>query len=99
VPADDDEIMARFIGFPLIADLIADDAKAVTYSFGKFQFESYKIPKLKVGVGHERGDGQAAQPHQPERRHARRRGRLQQLGEPRRSTPAASAWTCAARRC
>lgn len=50
VPADDDEIMARFIGFPLIADMIADDAKAVTYSFGKFQFESYKIPKLKVGV-------------------------------------------------
>jgi hypothetical protein len=51
VPAMDDEIMARFIGFPLIADLIADDAKAVTYSFGKFQFETTKIPKLKVGVG------------------------------------------------
>lgn len=50
VPADDDEIMARFIGFPLIADLIADDAQAATYSFGKFQFESTKIPKLKVGV-------------------------------------------------
>lgn len=50
VEAMDDEIMARFIGLPLIADLIANDAKAVTYSFGKFQFESYKIPKLKVGA-------------------------------------------------
>lgn len=51
VQAFDDEIMARFIGFPMIADIIADDSKAVTYSFGKFQFEQYKIPKLKVGIG------------------------------------------------
>lgn len=51
VPAFDDEIFARFIGFPLIADLIAPDAKAVTYTLGKFQFESTKIPKLKIGSG------------------------------------------------
>lgn len=48
--AYDDQIMGRFIGFPLIADIIADDSAAVTYQFGKFQFESTKIPKLKVGV-------------------------------------------------
>lgn len=50
VPAYDDEIMARFIGFPLIADVIVDDAKAVTYAFGKFQFYSNKAPKIKVGA-------------------------------------------------
>jgi hypothetical protein len=50
VPAWDDEIMARFEGFPLIADVIVDDAKAVTYQFGKFEFYSSKAPKLKVGA-------------------------------------------------
>jgi len=51
VPASDEEIMARFIGTPLIADLIADDAKAAVYAHGKFQFETYKIPNLKIGIG------------------------------------------------
>jgi hypothetical protein len=50
VPAMDEEIMARFIGQVLIADLIADDAKAVVYSQGKFQFETTKIPNLKLGI-------------------------------------------------
>lgn len=50
IPANDDEIMARFIGFPLIADILADDARASVYSMGKFQFESTKIPKIKVGL-------------------------------------------------
>lgn len=49
VPAEDGEIMARFIGNIQIADLIADDQRAATYSFGKFQFESTNIPNLKVG--------------------------------------------------
>jgi hypothetical protein len=51
VNAFDDEIMARFIGFPMIADIIADDAQALTYQFGKLQFESHRIPKLKLGIG------------------------------------------------
>jgi hypothetical protein len=50
VPAMDEEIMARFVGQVLIADLIADDAKAVVYSQGKFQFETTKIPNLKLGI-------------------------------------------------
>jgi hypothetical protein len=51
VDAFDDEIIARFIGFPMTADLIADDAQAVTYSMGKFQYETTRIPKLKLGIG------------------------------------------------
>jgi hypothetical protein len=51
VPAADEEIMARFIGTPLIADLIADDAKAAVYAHGKFQFETNKVPNLKFGIG------------------------------------------------
>lgn len=51
VNAFDGEIMSRFIGFPVMADLIAPDAKAVMYSMGKFQFETTQIPKLKVGIG------------------------------------------------
>lgn len=51
VPAADDEIMARFIGNLLIADIVADDAKAVVYDTGKFQFETTKIPNLKMGIG------------------------------------------------
>lgn len=51
VAAFDDEIIARFIGFPMIADLITDDAQAVTYSMGKFQFQATRIPKLKLGIG------------------------------------------------
>jgi hypothetical protein len=51
VPAADDEIMASYQGQPMIADLIAEDAKAVIYSMGRFAFESTKIPKLKMGIG------------------------------------------------
>lgn len=49
VPADDGEIMARFIGYVHIADLIADDQRAAVYSAGKFQYEQQNIPNLKVG--------------------------------------------------
>lgn len=51
VPAANNEIMGRFEGFPMIADLIALDAQAVVYSFGKFQFYTTKAPKLKLGIG------------------------------------------------
>lgn len=50
VPATDGEIMARFSGYIQIADLVADDAQAVTYSTGKFTFESNAVPNLKLGV-------------------------------------------------
>lgn len=50
-PAMDEDITARFFGTIQIADIIADDAKGVVYSTGKFQFETVKIPNLKVGMG------------------------------------------------
>lgn len=51
VPADESEIMARFNGTMMIADLIADDAKAGIYSMGAFSFYSGSVPNLKIGVG------------------------------------------------
>lgn len=50
VNAVDEEIMARFQGTIQIADMIADDAAAVTYEMGRFQFETTKIPNLKLGI-------------------------------------------------
>lgn len=50
VPAEDDEIMARFFGTLLMADLIAEDQRAPVYSMGRYSFDSTKIPKIKVGV-------------------------------------------------
>lgn len=49
-PAADSDIMARFTGRVQIADLVADDAKALTYNSGKFTFESTSVPNLKLGV-------------------------------------------------
>lgn len=49
-PAADADIMARFTGRVQIADLVADDAKALTYNSGKFTFESTAVPNLKLGV-------------------------------------------------
>ncbi len=51
VPAVDEEATAKYVGTLLIADLIADDQKAVTYSQGRFQFERYQVPNLKMGIG------------------------------------------------
>src|ERR1043165_2093383 len=48
-PATDAEILARWTQRILIADLIADDQKAVPYSSGKLSYESYTIPNLKHG--------------------------------------------------
>lgn len=49
-PAADGEIMGRYTGRAHIADLVAEDAKALTYNLGKFTFETTEIPKLKLGV-------------------------------------------------
>lgn len=48
--APEEEIMARFYGVLLMADLIADDAKAGTYNIGAWQFETNKVPNIKTGV-------------------------------------------------
>lgn len=50
VPASDGEIMARFMGQVLIADLIADGQRAGVYSAGKLFLESTAAPNLKVGT-------------------------------------------------
>jgi hypothetical protein len=50
VPAMDNEIMASYTGYAYIADLIADDAQAVTYNAGRFALESTAVPNLKIGV-------------------------------------------------
>lgn len=50
VPAADNEIMARFIGRAQIADLIADDGVAGTYSLGKFSTYTHEPPNIKVGT-------------------------------------------------
>src|SRR5262245_44532317 len=50
VRAVDTEITARFIQYPQVADLIADDQRAVVYNTGKFQLERTKVPNLKLGL-------------------------------------------------
>lgn len=50
VPATDAEIIGSYTGRVHIADLIADDQQAVTYSSGKMEFVTYAIPNLKSGV-------------------------------------------------
>jgi hypothetical protein len=50
VPATDGEIMASYQGYAQIADLVADDATALTYNTGKFVFETTNVPNLKLGV-------------------------------------------------
>lgn len=49
VKAVDTEITARFIQYPQVADLVADDQRAVVYNTGKFQLERTKVPNLKIG--------------------------------------------------
>lgn len=50
VPATDEEVTAKYVGTMLIADLIADDQKAVTYSQGRFQFQTTQVPNIKMGI-------------------------------------------------
>lgn len=49
VPAAEGEIMGRFIGRAIIADLLPDDAVAGVYSSGKISFETTEVPNLKQG--------------------------------------------------
>jgi hypothetical protein len=51
VPAADEELTARFVGTIQIADMIADDARGVIYQMGRFQYETTKVPNIKVGMG------------------------------------------------
>jgi hypothetical protein len=48
-PAADNEIVGRWINRVQIADLISDDARALTYSAGKLQLESNIVPNIKHG--------------------------------------------------
>ena len=91
--------MGRFIGFPMIADIIADDSKAVTYNNFKFQFYQNKIPKLKVGLGDERSDPQAAEPDAVPARCRMMRLDSLPTGKVARCPPCDMASTCAARCC
>jgi hypothetical protein len=50
VAADDAEITARFIQYPQVADLVAEDQRAAVYNTGKFQLSTTKVPKLKIGA-------------------------------------------------
>jgi hypothetical protein len=50
VPAAEGEIMARFMGQVLIADLIADGQRAGVYSAGKLFLDTTKVPNLKIGT-------------------------------------------------
>lgn len=49
VNAVDSEIMLRISGQVLMADLISDDAQAVTYGSEKMQYVSTTIPNIKLG--------------------------------------------------
>jgi hypothetical protein len=49
VNATDGEILARFTGNVIIADIIADDQKAVVRQTGKFALEQVPIPNIKIG--------------------------------------------------
>jgi hypothetical protein len=49
VPAPEGELYGRWTGRVLIADLISDDARAVTYSAGKMQLETSINPNIKHG--------------------------------------------------
>lgn len=50
VRATDNEITARFVQYPQVADLIADDQRAVVYTTGKFQLSTSRVPNLKIGA-------------------------------------------------
>jgi len=49
IPVVDGELLARFVGYISIADIIADDQAATVYTTGKIQFEATNIPNIKAG--------------------------------------------------
>jgi hypothetical protein len=54
-PAMEGEIIGRWLGRILVADIVADDAAAVVYESGKLQFEETPVPNLKLGVNFTQG--------------------------------------------
>jgi hypothetical protein len=50
VQAEDSEIMVRVMGLTQIADIITDDAAAVTYTTGKMTSYTHTVPNLKHGI-------------------------------------------------
>ena len=50
VPALDGEIMGRYVGRVQIADLVADDAQALTYVSGHMTLETTTVPNIKHGA-------------------------------------------------
>ncbi len=50
VPGVDGEISAKYVGTMLIADIIADDQKAGTYTQGRFQYQTTQVPNIKMGI-------------------------------------------------
>lgn len=49
VPAYNGELLARFVGRVLIADLIALDSATPVYASGKLTYETSQFPKIKIG--------------------------------------------------
>lgn len=49
-PSTEMEILLRFVGRVQIADIISDDAKAVTYNWRRMQTETNVLPNLKAGI-------------------------------------------------
>jgi hypothetical protein len=49
VDADESELIGRFTGKVLAADIIVDDQPAVVQEAGKLEFQSNTIPNLKIG--------------------------------------------------
>lgn len=50
VPCTDGEITAYYEGYAYLADIIADNAKAVVRDTGKFTFDTFKVPNIKHGT-------------------------------------------------
>jgi hypothetical protein len=50
VEATEDEMFGRWADRIQIADIINDDAEALTYSAGRMEFRSYSVPKIKHGT-------------------------------------------------
>jgi hypothetical protein len=50
VNATDAEIIARYVAYNPVADIVADDERAVVYTTGKLSFESVAIPNIKRGT-------------------------------------------------
>lgn len=48
--APEEEITAKFDGQVYAADIIADDARAVTYEFGRMTLSTDNVPNLKIGI-------------------------------------------------